>query len=521
MGAQVAEVEKPFDSARVVLESLVDKLQSGDAMALSHADVERMIDVEGREILRRLLQDHIALRAQGQVNEVVKGEDGVVRPHIRTNTRALESIFGTVSVERIGYHARGYSTLFPLDAALNLPLTLYSHGVERRIASLAARMSFEAALTEVGATTGAVVPKRQAEEIAVRAAVDFDAFYSEREKAALQWNTSGLVVLTTDGKGVVMRTEDLREATQEAASTREHKLRKRLSKGEKRNAKRMATVAAVYTQAPLVRTTDDIIDELRGVKRPDRPKQKRPRPENKRVWASLERSMEDVIEEAFTEGLRRDPLREKTWVAVVDGNKTQLDLLRQAARRHRIDLTIIMDVIHVLEYLWKAARVFNAEASPEAEEWVNERFRRVLEGKASQVAAGIRRSATKRGLTEDARKAADKCAGYLHKHQQYLEYDVYLAAGYPIASGVIEGACRHLIKDRMDITGARWSLQGAEAVLRLRALHASDDFDAYWAFHERREQESNHDVRYADNSPPAVNYPQIRPAGRPKLRLVK
>ena len=129
---------------------------------------------------------------------------------------------------------------------------------------------------------------------------------------------------------------------------------------------------------------------------------------------------------------------------------------------------------------------------------MTERAVRILEGHSSDVAAGIRRSATLRGLKPKNRKAADSCANYLLKKKDLLRYDVFLAAGSPIATGVIEGACRHLIKDRLDITGARWSVPGAEAVLRLRSLRSSGDFEEYWNFHLRQEWERNHLSRYPE-----------------------
>lgn len=108
-----------------------------------------------------------------------------------------------------------------------------------------------------------------------------------------------------------------------------------------------------------------------------------------------------------------------------------------------------------------------ASSEPQAEQWVSERLLEILRGRSSQVAAGIRRSATRRGLGAKVRLPLDKCADYLLKYRDYLRYDQYLAAGLPIATGVIEGACRRLVKDPMGLTGARWRLAGAEAVLTL------------------------------------------------------
>jgi hypothetical protein len=312
-----------------------------------------------------------------------------------------------------------------------------------------------------------------------------------------------LVVLSADGKGVVMRAEALLGATRRAAELQGHKMRKRLSRGEKKDRKRMATVAAVYTIAPHCRTPEDIVAELAPVHLVGED-QDRPRPKDKRVWASLFKKPEGVLREAFEEGLRRDPDRQKTWVALSDGNQQQLKLFKKLAKEYGIQLTVILDIIHVAEYLWKATTVFNAESTPEAEQWVDQRFLEVLRGRASHVAAGVRRSATKRGLKPEQRKAADKCAAYLLKHAQYMHYADYLDQGFPIATGVIEGACRYLVKDRMDITGARWGLEGAEAVLRLRALRSSGDFDEYWVFHEACEYERNHSEFYADREVPQV-----------------
>ena len=343
--------------------------------------------------------------------------------------------------------------------------------------------------------------KRQAEEITQRAARDFDAFYEIRQcNSSADKNTGSILALTADGKGVVLLEKDLREKTRKAAEKRRQKMGKRLSKGEKKNAKRMATVAAVYTTAPFDRTPEDLLSE--GGSRIN--KMKCPPIENKRVWASLEKTPEEVIADAFAEAENRDPNHEKTWVALVDGNNTQINILRKIASSKGISLTIIVDVIHVIEYLWEAGRAFHPESGPELEKWVQHRLRKILQGKAGHMAGGMRRSATRRNFTPKERQPVDKCATYLLNKSPYLRYDRYLDEGLPVATGVIEGACRHLVKDRMEITGAKWTLLGAEAVLRLRALRSSKDFDAYWVFHEECEYKRNHQAHYADGIVPAT-----------------
>ena len=265
-----------------------------------------------------------------------------------------------------------------------------------------------------------------------------------------------------------------------------HKLKARLSKGEKRNRKRMATVASVYEVAAHLRTAGQIM----GQDESSAPK--RPKVRNKRVWASLRQTPAEVIEEMFAEAERRDPKQERTWLVLVDGQEAQQREVEAAIARHRTDVVVIQDFVHVLEYLWKAAYCFHADGTPEAETWVLERAYALLQGKVSDVAAGMRRSATRQGLSEEARAPVDKCADYLLKNKERFDYATALANGWPIATRIIEGACRHLVKDRMDLTGARWSLGGAEAVLRLRSLRASGDFEEYMAFHHRQERQRNY-----------------------------
>ena len=186
---------------------------------------------------------------------------------------------------------------------------------------------------------------------------------------------------------------------------------------------------------------------------------------------------------------------------LIDGDKTQIRRVLACARRLGVDdLTVEQDFIHVLEYLWKAVTRFHDAGSKAAQTWVQEHGLRILRGKASGVAAGIKRSATHRGIVGAGRKAVDTCANYLLKNKTRLRYDLAMAAGLPIATGIIEGACRHLVKGRMNITGARWSLTGAEAVLRLRSLRSCGDFDDYWTFHLDQEHRRNHLVNYADSA---------------------
>ena len=258
----------------------------------------------------------------------------------------------------------------------------------------------------------------------------------------------------------------------------------------------MAEVGAVYDLAPAARTAADVLATGGGGET------KRPRAKAKWVTASVSDDAAEVIAQVFDEAERRDPLQQRQWIVLVDGNRHQIDCIRTEADRRHLHVIIVCDFVHVLEYLWAAAWCFFTEADPAAEQWVQERAFAVLTGHAADVAAGIRRRATATGLTNTKRRKADACARYLINQARYLDYPTALAAGWPIATGVIEGACRHLVKDRMDITGARWGVDGAETVLKLRAIRINGDLDTYWTYHLQQERHRNHEARYQTGTIP-------------------
>lgn len=501
-------VADPFVEVERTFGNLIKDLKAEERMHLDLSQLEEMLGERGRELIRQLLQGHLDLRSQAKVEGPVTGEDGVKRLEVRRGSRVVETLFGPVVVERERFHATGSPGLSPLDAELNLPPERASLAVQKRVAEETAKGSYDEVVTTIDRTTGADVAKRQAEEIAAQAATDFDDFYETlREVPELNGESDSgkVIVLTSDGKGVPVRKEDLRAATKRAAEKkhRKYKLDKRLAKGEKRQRTRMATVAAVYTVAPFMRTPEQVLAALHQSE--EYAIEKRPKPEKKRVWASLEKDVEDVLCEVFAEALARDPDLESPWVALIDGNEAQLNELVVRSAEFGIPLTIIVDVIHVLGYLWKAGLVFNKEGTKELETWVSKRLLEVLGGRSSEVAGGIRRSATKRGIAPADRKSADECADYLLKYRDFLRYDEYLSRGYPIATGVVEGACRHLVGRRMDV--GCWSLAGAEAVLKLRALRCSGDFDEYWHYHEKMEFERNHRQHYENGEIPPIAGP--------------
>jgi hypothetical protein len=479
-----------FAASNARFVQLVDWLAGDQAAGMTHAQLEERLHADGLGLLRQLLQDSLDLRAsrEQRLDQVVDGDGHQRGTAEGAHQRRLATVFGDVVVSRMAYRARGRANLHPADAALNLPAETHSHGLRRLAAVEAARGSFDDAAQAIGRATGVRLGKRQVEQLAARAAADVDAFYPAHAPEPAP--DAEVLVLSFDGKGVVMRPQGLREATAKTAASR--KLSGRLSKGEKRHRKRMAEVAAVYDLTPVPRAVADILPE------DDQQREAAAAPKAAGKWltASVTDAAAQVIKAGFDEATRRDPDHKRIWVALVDGNAHQIDRIRAQARTRKVSVTIVVDFIHVLEYLWKAAWCFYPEGDPQAEQWVCAHARAVLTGRAGIVAAAIRRKATYHGLDPSARRHADSAAGYLLAKKPYLDYPTALARGWPVATGVIEGACRYLVNDRMDLTGARWGLPGAEAILKLRALTANGDFDRYWQFHLTQEQQRVHNSRY-------------------------
>lgn len=485
-----------FIKAENTFFQLTELLSNSHTKKMWLSEVESIVNNEGRELLRCLLQAHADERGLCDIGNFVEGSDGMVRTHKRIRKRQIKTLFGTINIKRMGYSSRGNNSLFPKDGLLNLPKTAYSFGIQKLVSIEAIKGSFEQSVESIETMIGIKISKRQAEKIILATSSYFYDFYTPYEYEPQDIHDSPLLILTLDGKGIAMRKESLRAETKHRADKSQHKLKQRLSPGEKKNFKRMAVVASVYEVDRFRRSPDEVVEELFEQSALKAAK-KRPKPVNKRVWASLKHSFKVTVSEMFDEANSRDPNHRREWVALVDGDKKQIRYLLQEAKKHHVKLTIICDFIHVLEYLWDASHVFSTEPV-EVEQWVKERLLRILYGKSSLTAAGMRRSATNKKFDKTKRKNIDKCAKYLLNLSPHLSYLEYLNHGYPIATGVIEGACRHLVKDRMGITGARWGLDGAEAILKLRSLKVSGEFDDYWKFYEQQEFLNNHFNQYAE-----------------------
>ena len=459
--------------------SLEAWLSAPSTLQLPLHQVEGQQEQKGWELQRLLLEAHIQQRGQGDVGPALcvftEGQEPTVYSHRRLHPRVLKTIFGPIEITRMGYSRRGQQSVHPLDEVLQLPARSFSYELQRRIAKAVVQGPFREAGERIAEITGTPVPVRSLEEVIQEAAQDFDAFYAERTPPT-STATSSILVAAVDGKGIPM----IKPKGQPRVVRR--------TKGKKANRKKMATVATVFTRAPWVRTSQQVVESLfRSECTPPAGQAPPPRPEHKRVWASLTKGKAAVIGEVAAEVLRRDPHGHKTHVALTDGERALQSLVTK-----KLQVTLILDLLHVLEKLWKAAYLFHTEGSPEAELWVRLRAEKVLEGHVSQVVQGIRQTVTKQRFRGSKRKTLTAVANYLYRNRGRMYYDQYLAQGLPIASGPVEGACKNLIKDRMERSGMRWTEAMAEAIVKLRAIYLSGDFDQYWPFHIKKDQERLH-----------------------------
>lgn len=492
-----------FSAVREQAESMISWAKSAEALALEHGQLEERALTDGLELMRLVAQAHLALRAvREQHRDDVTDAGGDLRTVTEDGQEhARIMIFGPVATSRTAYRRRGKENLYPQDAELNWAgLHSYSAGVEKRAAMASAIVPFGRAAAQVSAQGAIRLGKRQAEGLAIGSAIDFDAFYASRLPEPCP--ASAGLLITADGSAFPVLPGALRPATARAAKARTEAAAESGWPDDpadlRKSRKRTAELAAVADIPPAPRTADDILAALFG--KAPRPAAasvpQGPKAEGKTLFASVRKPIPAVIADAFAEADRRDPDRARPWIAVVDGNNAQIAAITSLAAEHQVKVPVLIDFIHVVQYLWKAAGSFFYPGDPDARAWVKEQAGKILAGRHRDVRAGIRRRATAWKYSPQERAGADACADYLENKQDYLDYPAFLTAGWPVASGLIEGAARWLVKDRMQVTGARWSLDGAEAVLRLRALVGNGDFDDYFTFHREQDKLRNHDSRY-------------------------
>jgi len=203
-----------------------------------------------------------------------------------------------------------------------------------------------------------------------------------------------------------------------------------------------------------------------------------------------------ALTEAAAHVAGRDGAHLTHRVALTDGSQA----LQERVQRQFPTFTLVLDLIHATEYLWKAANALLGETNARRTAWVKARTLQLVRSQSAWVVADLRHVADTPGRTRRVRTVLTKVAAYVERNAPYMDYAAYLARGWPIATGVIEGACRHLVKDRCDLSGMRWTIDGAESLLHLRCVHENGDWDAYHAFRRRQRHQRLYAVPYPDDA---------------------
>jgi len=433
------------------------------------------------ELGRQLYGRYLALVGSGDMGESVELPDGrTCRRLEERHPKRLVTIFGEFVLERVVYGSRASQKIefVPVDSRLQLPEGDFSYVLQDWDQELCVEEAFSKAAGTVARILGFKQSVDSLERMSAHMATKVEDYRHERPMPAPE-DEGELLVLSADGKGIVMRRDE--------PAPKGHR-----TKGEKASQKRMAIVGTAYTVDRHVRTAQDVVAALFD-DTPPTPPAPRPKPQHKHVWASLPRATAEgevaavdiVYPWLLNEVAERNRGLVKEMVLLHDGQESLWD----ARRRHlpQRNSTDILDLLHVTPRLWQAAHVFCKEGSDEVEQFMRERLLKVLQGKAPLVVRGLREMATKRKLTGAKKRTLARVCSYLEQNYERMHYGEYLTRGYPIASGAVEGACRHLIKDRMERAGMHWTPHGAQAMLDVRSTWVNGDWESYQTYYQQRE----------------------------------
>lgn len=501
-----------FPNSEEIVQQVRAEFEATLAFVLDPSSSAPTADAVERSLLRRLLGLGRSLlglyfvhQAKQHAAPSVSDKQGHPVPYHSEKGRSYHSIFGRVYFRRRYYYRQG-AGLFPLDAALNLPRKGTSDLLREWQEQLGVLGAYHKAGDILARLLGVSTSTRALAEEIGEDAEHVKTYYAQA-KAPSADPTATILVVQADGKGVPMI-----QPTPPAAKVR-------LRRGEKRARKKEAVVTGVYTIAPCVRTPEQVTqsffektfrssakgehrlgdhrrcsrhraDTSKGV--PTKP----PRPHNKRLWATLE-GKEAALKFSAEQVRRQEGEHIKERVALTDG----CEALQQKVEQQFAGFALVLDFVHANEYLWKAANSLLGENSPEREEWVRARTLVMLRGHTDVLIGDLRQFAQQPACKRHQKKTLLSVAAYYQRNQPSMRYGTYLARGWPIATGVIEGACRHLVKDRCELSGMRWSQPGAEALLRLRCVEENGDWEAFHAFRRALRQRTLYGIEQ-NNTPP-------------------
>jgi hypothetical protein len=467
---------------------------AGEAGLSDFGEREDVLAAEGRELLRLLLQATLDLDAAREERAEGVTSAAGIRHGIAEDGqgKGVTSVFGPVRAVRTAYRNRREDNLCPADARWILAGDPYSMGMRSLAFYHLATSGYGQAQEVIAARTGVTVGRAQLAGLAADMAAWTGDFYEQRSLDAEEDEQPGgdVIMMQADGKGIAMRPEHRKGAGKADAG---HP-----------GVKKMAEIVAVADFTPAPREPEDIAAP--PARRKAHPG---PRARDKWVSASVTGDIPAMISKAFDEADRRDPQRTRQRLFLVDGNKQQITAIEAQAQERGLRVPVLIDCIHVSGYIGKASAALHPGDPVTAGQWADGQLLRVLHGRAKAVAATLASVAAKTRANPRTRHLdltdMDKAVTYLQNNHQHMKYDKALAAGWPIATGLIEGSCRYVIEDRFGITGARWSPDGAEDILRLRAVVVNGDLEPYMRYYKQRYREEHHLARYDNDTIERLN----------------
>ena len=392
------------------------------------------------------------------------------------------SIFGELSIKRARYQTDDGSYYHPLDSQLNLPAQKYSYLLQKWLQASAVQTNYQKAAELLNEIFDHKLYACTSQRIGKKASDHVDEFNDQAPAPSAETEASHLGI-SADGKGIRMlpseRDNDTQGQTQQP----------RLGRGEKRGTKKQSTVTVDFSFNPAARTAEEIVasllkERVKTQTATDATSDKSPArtAQNKHVRATLD-GKENAMNYLMQRIKKRDPSNTKPIIALIDGDNSQKRALDKALKKYklyrRLDATIL-DIIHVAEYLWAVGTALNGEYNDKRLPWIREKLMAILQGNVGRVIGGFKQMITKKTTTSAQKHILQRTITYFENHREMMNYHIYLEKGYPIATGLVEGTCNCLVKDRMEQSGMRWSKQGATAILKQRAVKLNNDWNSFW-----------------------------------------
>lgn len=474
----------------------IKKYVEADSLQHQAHEIEEHLFKKLLKLGKSLLEEVFLRFSSNQEGKKAVNIDGEELPCNGSNSRMYQSIFGLIEVTRSYFWKKDFEGFYPLDKHFNLPKKRYSHLLVKWTQDGVAEEPYEEALQRIERILGIALCKRGQEELSKDVTINVQEFY--QNKPMVDPSGEGeILIATTDCKGVVMvpkeRSEKAKSKKGQASKARDGRGRKGL--------KRDAVVTADYSINPEARTPEEMLKLLMRLltqeeRNEAREKQKtlngKPRqPINKQVMASLN-GKAAAFTDLANRLAKRDLLGKKQIFIQIDGDPSlEKGLVAEFKRRGWRDRIagICLDIFHVMEYVWELSTSLHGEKGQNRVKWVMKQGLAILKGKVGYVIGGLKQMLTKKStrLRGGQKQVLKKVITYFSNHKHMMKYDEYLAKGYPIGTGVIEGACGSLVKNRMERSGMKWTHKGAKSVLDLRALKRNGDWDSYWNSHLEKE----------------------------------